>query len=111
MVTLIAGAAAEFGGWLAAKLSLDGHTVRLTDTVAPAWTSAPNTTGDADHEVVVCSLDHEDPALEAAVEGVEQIVLLTNCTSIQAGDPCEQQLGCRHAAAAPDKTIRNQSGE
>ena len=83
MVTLIAGAAAEFGGWLAAKLSLDGHTVRLTDTVAPAWTSAPNTTGDADHEVVVCSLDHEDPALEAAVEGVEQIVLLTNCTSIQ----------------------------
>ena len=29
----------EFGGWLAAKLSPDGHTVWLTDTVAPAWTS------------------------------------------------------------------------
>ena len=83
MKILIAGGTAPFAGWLAAQLLRDGHTVRVTAASPPAAPLPPGA------EFVHCGLGHdEEYALgEAVWFGVEQIVLLTNCTAFAGAAP------------------------
>ena len=80
---LIAGGTVPFAGWLAAQLQAEGgHSVRVTATEAPR---EPLPRG---VEFVLCGLDHNDTYSlgEAVYYGVEQIILLTNCSAFVGAD-------------------------